>query len=183
MVRARNLRNPDRSGEPDPYITLAMESIVPSLRQECTTKVHNDGGADAIWNATFNFDFVDQVEILMKVWDDDFGLDDLIGFSYINIVDVVRELGYKEEWFPIQFKQKGKLKPAGEILLRLSFEGYDKIRYPQYRPTLDGTDRVISSVVDKKPTMRYAQLPTFPDFDPLTMTNGRLHVTLDRAKR
>lgn len=73
VVRARNLRNPDRSGEPDPYVTLCMESLVPSLRQEYKSKVHQDGGADSVWNASFNFDVVDQFEIGLKVWDDDFG--------------------------------------------------------------------------------------------------------------
>jgi len=237
VVRARKLRNPDRSGEPDPYVTLTMESIgeaeqrlgrrlerndsksivslpymtndlplvtsllasphpssqpfsrfasliaVPSLRQEFKTRVHEDGGADSVWNATFNFDVVDQVELSMKVWDDDFGMDDLIGFTTINIVDIVRDLGSAEGWYKIEYKHKGKLRTAGEIYLKFAFEGYNKIRYPQYRPTLDGSDRVLDCMIDEKPTFKYKELPHFPNYDPLTMTQGRLHLTFDKARK
>jgi hypothetical protein len=183
VVRARKLRNPDRNGEPDPYVTLTMESIVPQLRQEYKTLVHDDGGADSIWNATFNFDFVDQVELDVKVWDEDFGRDDLIGFTTINIVDIVRELGTAEGWYEIEYKHKGKLKPAGELFLKFTFDGYDKIRYPQYRPTLDGSDRVIDSIVEEKGVLKFNDLPANLAYDPLLMTQGRLHLTFDRARK
>ena len=182
VVRAKGLRNPDRTGEPDPYVTLTMESLVPSLQQQFTTLTHDNGGSTPIWNAIFNFDIVDQTEVVLKVFDEDFGLDDLIGSTNINIVDVIRDLGAAEGWHDIFYKSGGKRKVAGKVFLEFSFEGYPKIRYPQYRPNLDGSDRVIDCLVEEKPVTAFENLARLPDYDPLTMAQGRLHLTFDRCR-
>lgn len=91
VVKGRNLRNADRWGIPDPYIVLAIDSLVPTMRQEYRTPTHTDGGESPMWNCIFNFDIVDQIELSIRAWDDDFGLDTLIGYGTFSLLPLLRQ--------------------------------------------------------------------------------------------
>ena len=186
IIKARNLTNPDYAGKPDPYCILAMESIESSFRQQHRTPVHNST-LDPVWNHTVCFDIVDQIEISLKVYDDDFGLDDLIGKTSINIVPTIRDTNYSYEWYPIYLKNGRK--KTGEILLKLSFDPYSKIRYPQYRETLDGSDDILPAKITRKTPMTSQKLQAKLSAQPSSKfplnpqhIKGRLHLTFDHAE-
>jgi len=186
IIKARNLTNPDSIGKPDPYCILAMESIESTFRQEYRTPIHG-GTLDPVWNHTVGFNVVDQIEIDLKIYDDDFGLDDLIGKGKVNIVEVIRDTNYSYEWHPIYLK--GGRKKTGEVLLKMSFDPYPKIRYPQYRETLDGADEILSSKVTYPQFKTHQQLQHLLEQQhsykfPLNPDNvkGRFHVTFDYAE-
>ena len=77
----RNLRSTELVGKQDPYVKLRLSESIggSSAAREIKTKTHKDGGTTPIWNESFEFDIVDQYEIKIECYDEDFGKDDMIG--------------------------------------------------------------------------------------------------------
>ncbi|KAI9297925.1 C2-domain-containing protein [Neoconidiobolus thromboides FSU 785] len=111
VVEARGLANRDGLfGKNDAYTIIKVGG-----KKERTKTIAN-AGKNARWNETFNFQFSQNDEIHVDVWDYDRIKDDLIGSIKIPALGVMN-LGYVENWYPISMGAKN----SGEILLQLQF--------------------------------------------------------------
>ncbi|KAF0697165.1 Aste57867_12159 [Aphanomyces stellatus] len=131
-LAGRKLRDVDTVGRQDPYLKLSLEGAC--IKTNCRTEVDNDGGKEPEWDQPFDFDVVDQFNMVIECWDhDNMGDDDLIGELNLSLLPIFR-YGYLDEWYPLAFHGKfGSTQKAGELHLELSFVAPQGILYPQHQ--------------------------------------------------
>ena len=90
--------------------------------QNHKTKVAKDQGTTPQWNEQFIFQLVDSdPTVLIKLYDDDFGKDDLLGNVRIDLHQVRNKGGVVQDWFPIVAENNKKISGNGSLLLVIEF--------------------------------------------------------------
>lgn len=136
-LAAKQLRSVDAIGRQDPYVKFTLEGRATKMIMK--TKTDTDGGREPEWeNEVFQFQVVDQYNILVEVWDEDsVGNDDLIGAATVSLLPTYR-YGYVDSWLNLWVKGKfGNKDPAGQLHLEVSFEAPAGIAYPQHQVGMD----------------------------------------------
>lgn len=136
-LAGKQLRSVDAIGRQDPYVKFTLEGRATKMITK--TKTDTDGGREPEWdNEVFEFQVVDQYNIVVEVWDEDsVGNDDLIGAATVSLLPIFR-YGYVDNWFNLWVKGKfGNKDPAGQLHLEVSFEGPPGIAYPQHQVGMD----------------------------------------------
>ncbi|OQR93545.1 calmodulin-like protein [Achlya hypogyna] len=138
-IAGRRLRDVDSVGQQDPYVKMTLEGVC--IKSTVRTEIDMDGGVDPEWNQHFEFDVVDQFNMVVECWDhDDMGEDDLIGELNLSLLPIFR-YGYLDEWYQLKIKGKyGAVEKAGELHFELSFVAPDGVAYPQHQVGMDAFD-------------------------------------------
>ena len=141
----RNLRSTELIGKQDPYVVLTLSESIggESAARRVKTKTHKDGGITPIWNESFCFDIVDQYELKIECFDEDFGKDDLIGETTYSLMECFKS-GFISCNVPISYgKTVDTKKPAGELIFVFHFDPSPidgtptNFRYPAYVPEIE----------------------------------------------
>jgi len=145
IVKGVGMRKTDWLGKSDPYVMLELGGVAPVSRRGTT---HKGGGEDCVFDEEFSLDVADAGSILLKVFDEDVGVDDLIGECRIDLLEVMRkgvvdtiyELSYEKTVGCLGVGKRGSKKlrlNAGQLHVVLTFfggniggEGNDDFFYP-----------------------------------------------------
>ncbi|OQS04740.1 calmodulin, partial [Thraustotheca clavata] len=88
-IAGRKLRDVDSIGQQDPYVKLTLEGVC--IKTIVRTEIDMDGGVEPEWDQLFEFDVVDQFNMIVECWDHDgLGEDDLIGEAHLSLLPIFR---------------------------------------------------------------------------------------------
>eukprot|EP01006_Ploeotia_vitrea_P038444 TRINITY_DN66235_c5_g2_i1.p1 TRINITY_DN66235_c5_g2~~TRINITY_DN66235_c5_g2_i1.p1 ORF type:complete len:739 (-),score=444.79 TRINITY_DN66235_c5_g2_i1:32-2110(-) len=113
VVEARDIIDRD-SGKQDPYVKMELDGVSKK------TATHKDSHDHAVWKETLTWKLPalphkDQV-VLLSLYDDDFGKDDLIGSARVPLLDLLDDA--TPSWYAVATEDKTH---AGDILLHAKF--------------------------------------------------------------
>ena len=120
LYEGRNLANMDSVGKQDPYVKLTLGDTTKQ------SKTCEDGGTDPYFEEEELVLWIDDTawteDLLVQVYDEDVGLDDLIGQSHVPLLPymAVPPQHAKEQVFELFNKVDAK-KHRGELLMKLQF--------------------------------------------------------------
>ena len=120
LYEGRNLANMDSVGKQDPYVKLTLGETTKQ------SKTCEDGGTDPYFEEEELVLWIDDTawteDLLVQVYDEDVGLDDLIGQSNVPLLPymAVPPQHAKEQVFELFNKVDAK-KHRGELLMKLQF--------------------------------------------------------------
>ena len=117
--KAKDIEKKGFVGKADPYILLTY-----GTQKEISTTVNNN--QNPVWQFTGYFDVEEQSsnEITIEVFDDDFGKDDFLGKTIVDIQEICKSKEFINKWIPLT-----KCK-SGEILLSAKFIPLPRISRP-----------------------------------------------------
>ncbi|KAG0283775.1 Arf guanine nucleotide exchange factor syt1 [Linnemannia gamsii] len=115
VLRAKDLKREDGVfGKNDPYVVLSIgHSLLGGQKHKTATQKNQTG--DVVFNESFIFDAKPSDELKVKVYDEDLGSDDDIGYTKIPLVNVFQS-SQIEQWYQIGEGSKVR----GQIELRLT---------------------------------------------------------------
>mmetsp|Transcript_24934 Transcript_24934/g.69534 ORF Transcript_24934/g.69534 Transcript_24934/m.69534 type:complete len:142 (-) Transcript_24934:480-905(-) len=113
VASAQGLKETEVLGKQDPYAVVTIGAT------KHKTKVHKNGGENAVWNDHFQFQLVgNESEISIEVFNkNSMGKDDLIGKGR-HILNTVFGMHQENCWVPLE-RNKGK--SSGMVNLALAF--------------------------------------------------------------
>jgi len=106
--KARNLKRNSKFVKADPYVIVRHE-----LQKVKSNTIKNTQNPE--WNFAVSFTIDPLKDILVEVYDEDFGDDEPMGIATINLSTFQDQNEIKAQWFPIKLKNK----VAGEVFLSL----------------------------------------------------------------
>ena len=109
-IEAKLTHDTETLGKMDPYCRVLIGG------QHVKGKVCEDGGKNPKWNDTIVAQRNGEPDFYLELLDDDTFKDDVIGVAKIDI-SFLQSQTVSAKWYPLFHKQK----PAGEILLELTF--------------------------------------------------------------
>lgn len=111
---AKDLKDCDWFGKQDPY------AMVTCGTQHYRSRTHIDGGRHPVWNETFEFNVINENEIVVTIMDEDtLTRDDTIGTARVSLVKA-RESGADHVQAPVLVSAKSS-KQRGFISVRLKY--------------------------------------------------------------
>ncbi|CAG8637658.1 2129_t:CDS:2 [Ambispora gerdemannii] len=117
VVEAKNLKDTDFFDKADPYIILSVDR-----QNKKRTKTKQDAGKNAAWNETFTFEIIEgQKDMLLEVFDEDIGTDDLMGGTIVDLRPVFAS-GLVDQWFALK-RKSGKAAGDVRVVMRFTSQG------------------------------------------------------------
>ncbi|CDW88292.1 c2 domain containing protein [Stylonychia lemnae] len=105
----------------DPYVSIEYSG------QKFRSATQKDAGKHPVWDQLFQMQVINlNDELMIKVYDENLGTDDLIGMAIIKVSQLCQNKGFQEQCFTLMFKDK----QAGKILL--------ESRYSNNQPPFQG---------------------------------------------
>lgn len=128
LDKITNLRDTDGLGKSDPYVKFELEKdnwvFDKTLGKFSSSKKKNE--LNPVYNETFTFENVPETKNMIlhvKVWDDDFGMDDSLGGCKIKL----GKMSLSEEPTDVEMtidnkKGEGWFSKKAKIFLKISFK-------------------------------------------------------------
>merc|ERR1712128_21799 len=115
--QARQVENKGLLGKADPYVVVRVGDT--KYRSETAKNNLNPE-----WNFVTNFDVTENSEnqVIVEMYDDDFGKDDSLGTTSLDLRNLIAQQEYHNQWVPL------KNCKSGEILISAEFKTRDLIK-------------------------------------------------------
>jgi len=110
ILKGRKLEKNGLFGKVDPYVLLKLGES-----KKMSKPVKNNHDPEWNFNAKFDIGVNTPKHIILEVYDDDLGKDDLLGTANIELRQIFENHHFPNQWFPLQNCK------SGEILLSASF--------------------------------------------------------------
>ena len=110
VLKAKKLEKSGLFGKVDPYVLLKLGEV-----KRMSKPVKNNHDPEWNFNATFDIDRNAPKHIMLEVYDDDLGKDDLLGTANIELRQILETDNFATHWYPLQNCK------SGEVLLSANF--------------------------------------------------------------